>query len=62
MQSFILAEGMHEDMLESMVYFMLFIVTTGTAIFLIGEIIWPQSFLASCGRCAKVRADHDPWM
>jgi hypothetical protein len=32
------------------VYYMLFLATAGTAMFLIGEMIWPQSFLATCGR------------
>jgi hypothetical protein len=49
-QSFILSEGQYADMLESMVYFMLFMVTAGTALFLLAEMIWPESFLASCGR------------
>jgi hypothetical protein len=45
-----LAEGQHADMLEGMVYYMLFLVTAGTALFLVAEIIWPKSFLATCGR------------
>jgi len=58
LKSFILSEGQYADMLESMVYFMLFMVTAGTALFLLAEMIWPESFLASCGRvyCTYLQA------
>ena len=50
LQSFMLALGQHPDMLEDMVYFLIFLPTAGTALFTLGEIAWPESFLATCGR------------
>jgi len=50
LQSFILVEGQHADMLEDMVYYMLFLLVASTAAFMVAEMIWPDSFLVSCGK------------
>ncbi len=49
-QSFILAETTPADMLDEMVYYMLSLVSAGTAVFMLAEIMWPESFFTSCGR------------
>ena len=55
-QSFLLVEQQYTDMLEGMVYYVMFLVSSGTAIFTLGEIVWPQSFMTSCGRSALLTA------
>lgn len=49
-QTLILASGQHLDMLDDMVYYMLFLVSAGVSAFIVMEIVWPHSFLVSCGR------------
>lgn len=58
LQSFMVVEGQYSGMLEEMVYYMMFLVSGGTAVFLLAEIAWPHNFYASCGRvyCTYMQA------
>ncbi len=48
MQSFAYYQGQHQDMLDAMMYYVAFMVTSATAVTMAAELIDPEAFWLGC--------------
>lgn len=47
-QAFAFYQGVHQDMLDAMVYYISFMVTAATAVSMLAEMIDPEAFWMGC--------------